>query len=132
MKTLKRGEKGFTLIELLIVVAMLGILAAVILPNLGRFIGKGEEESRDAEYSTLHAALQAMMVDNGLAALPDSNLIDSVGEATSDMSIFPYSDGTYVLWGHSINGTTVNYLSTNTSAYKYYTDSLGTLFQVDS
>jgi prepilin-type N-terminal cleavage/methylation domain-containing protein len=35
MKMIHRGEKEFTLTELLIVVALLGIIAAVIIPTIG-------------------------------------------------------------------------------------------------
>jgi type IV pilus assembly protein PilA len=60
----KRGEKGFTLIELLIVVAILGVLAAVVIPNVGRFIGAGETEAAGTELSNVQTAVVAMMVDN--------------------------------------------------------------------
>ncbi len=53
MRLPKRGEKGFTLIELLIVVAILGVLAAVVIPNVGRFIGRGEQEAKDTELSNM-------------------------------------------------------------------------------
>ena len=121
---MKRGEKGFTLIELLIVVAILGVLAAVVIPNVGRFLGKGEDEAADTEFATLQAALHAMMIDNDLSTL--SGFVTSPG--TNDMTAFPV-DGTYVLHGHNMSGTTVNYLATNTSSYLYWTDSLGTLYQ---
>ncbi len=87
MRLPKRGEKGFTLIELLIVVAILGVLAAVVIPNIGRFIGAGEEEAKDTELSNVQAAVHAMMVDNELALLPATFIDD--GSETRDMGAFP-------------------------------------------
>ena len=86
MKIPKRGEKGFTLIELLIVVAILGVLAAVVIPNVGRFIGRGETEAQDTEFSNVQAAVVAMMVDNALSELPNP-----VTTRTNDMFLFPDS-----------------------------------------
>ena len=84
MRLPKRGQKGFTLIELLIVVAILGVLAAVVIPNVQRFIGAGEEEAAETELSTIQTAVVAMMVDNQLSELD----ITGVGE-TRDMNLFP-------------------------------------------
>lgn len=55
----RHGEKGFTLIELLIVVAILGILAAVVIPNLAGFIGTGDVAAANTEVATIKTASAA-------------------------------------------------------------------------
>ena len=96
MRMPRRGEKGFTLIELLIVVAILGVLAAVVIPNVGRFIGRGEEEAAETEKTNVQTAVIAMMTDNNLSSLPSGFIDDSGGAlvATDNMSKFPHETAT--------------------------------------
>ena len=149
-----RGEKGFTLIELLIVVAILGVLAAVVIPNVGRFIGRGETEAAETEFSNVQTAVVSMMVDNQLSTLPNA-----VAVATSDMAAYPDAtsdwnntgkvtdlDGGsfgagdkagYVLYQHDMEGdsantTLVNYVATQTTKGEYTCDASGTVTQTST
>lgn len=69
----------------MIAVAILGVLAAVVVPNVGRFMGAGREEAAQTEVRHVQTAVTAMMVDNWLSTLP--NPVDTV--ATNDMGAFP-------------------------------------------
>ena len=94
MRMPKRGQKGFTLIELLIVVAIPGVLAAVVIPNVGRFIGAGESEAKDTEFANIQAAVHSMMVDNEIQTLPVP-----ISTGTNDMQAFPEVTATLITKG---------------------------------
>jgi type IV pilus assembly protein PilA len=66
MKMLHRGQKGLTLIELLIVVAILGIIAAVIIPNIGTFMSMGVVSAANSEAENVKTASLAYYADAGV------------------------------------------------------------------
>ena len=69
MQRVYRCEPGFTLIEMMVVVGIIAVLAAVIFPNIGKFIGSGEQGAKDAEYEAVQTAINAMMADMTIVTL---------------------------------------------------------------
>ena len=59
-----RNRKGFTLIELLIVVAIIGILAAIAIPQFAAYRMRGYNASTNSDAKNFKTAAEAYFSDN--------------------------------------------------------------------
>jgi len=59
-----RNQKGFTLIELLIVVAIIGILAAIAIPQFSAYRQKAYNSAAVSDLKNLKTGMEAFMADN--------------------------------------------------------------------
>lgn len=66
------NKKGFTLIELLIVVAIIGIIAAIAIPNLLIALQKGKQKATMGDIKSVGTALEVYCTDNSM--VPNSDL----------------------------------------------------------
>jgi general secretion pathway protein G len=91
---LKRDSKGFTLIELLIVVAIIGIIAAIAIPNLLNAIDRGKQKRTMADMRSVGTGIESYAVDNNVYPVATAATgLKAIIEAGAYMKIMPTTDG---------------------------------------
>ena len=63
-KLINKDERGFTLIELMIVIAIIGILAAIAIPQFAAYRTRSYNSSAQSDVRNLATAEEAYYVDN--------------------------------------------------------------------
>lgn len=87
IKKIKNNQKGFTLVELIVVVAILGVLAAVALPNYTNYLYKSRIETDVATAQEIIRGARTMMIAGTKAV--DLTIADVIEEL--DMNATPAS-----------------------------------------
>ena len=103
----KMNQKGFTLIELMIVIAIIGILAAIAIPQFSAYRQRAGDSATQADIKNAVTAQEVFFTDNDSYAGNTAALIPFGFLAESDGVTLTITPGTnsYTIAGSSSKGT---------------------------
>ena len=88
----KRAQRGFTLIELMIVVAIIGILAAIAIPNFIKFQARSKQSEAKSNLKALFTAQKSYFQEHDKYEEP----VKLIGFAPERGNRYAYYNGTTV------------------------------------
>ena len=115
-------DEGFTLIELLVVVGIIVALAAITVPLVTKFAGKGDEGALEAETQTVQTAMDTMMADKGITAVTANDKV-TTSNGQNTWTALPAGTGA---------ATLDDYLKKNATKFFYCWDTKGNVYAQNS
>ena len=93
---MRRNQQGFSLVEVMVVIAIIGILATMVLPNVLGNQEKANEQKVIADIVALENALAQYHLDNGMFPTTEQGLEALVNEPNMDPQPRSYRSGGYI------------------------------------
>ncbi len=129
------SRKGFTLIEILIVVIILGILAAIVIPQFTNASEDARKSSVASQLQTLRSAVELYKLQHGdsypttggsVTGAWDWNLLLNTSLSYDSKTVGPYLQQTPT---NSMNGS--NLMGTSAAGNAWFIDATGRIFATD-
>jgi len=94
MNRMGREEKGLTLIELMIVLAIVAVIMALAIPQLGGFRSSALEQTAQSDAAQINSALHSVAITEGaqMTAAENENFDDVLDTAGDDWYIGDHAD----------------------------------------